>query len=135
MKEITLVKKYGPTGIVPIFYKGVGTNLVEITKNGKLPLFLENYEYEEALKRGFGITVKKGIAAVRDVEDKIIPEPVIPAADKTNVVPEPATVVKNDTLIIKDLKKKQESEKILIDDGIQEDVPKVTSKRSRSRKK
>lgn len=135
MKEITLVKKYGPTGIVPIFYKGVGTNLVEITKNGKLPLFLENYEYEEALKRGFGVTVHKGIATVRDVEDKVIPEPVIPEADKTNVVPEPATVIKNNTLVIKDMKRKQEPDKILIDDDIQEDAPKVTSKRPRSRKK
>ena len=95
---------------------------------------MKNAEYDEALKRGFGVAIKKGIASVEDIEDKIGPEPVIPVPVKSSNIPEPATVINNTTLVVKDLKKKVEQIEVLVDDA-QPEPAKQAPKRSRSRKK
>lgn len=128
MREIKLLKKKDMLCFIPIFYKGNGANLVELTNNGTRPLLLSDEEYLEALKRGFGNFLKHRwikVTVIPDVEqESIIPEPQPPV-----IHPEPKTVIKDETLVVKSEPEQQPQE------PIPEEAPKKTTSRKSGTKK
>ena len=130
MKEIRLLKKFGPIGVVSMFYKGTHTNLVEITKNGLLPLIVTEEELQEALKRGFGILVKNNIVMISDIPEPVSDKEPVPVEHLVRNIPEPSSVVLDDTVIDKDTMEHESVEAIPV-----KEEPKQTPRKSRSRKK
>lgn len=130
MKEIRLLKKFGPLGVISMFYKGAHTNLVEITKNGLQPILVTDQEFEDALQRGFGVLIKRKIVMVTDIEEPVRHKPTIPAGHFRNA-PRPRTILRNDALIIKT----DDSQVVTKSEPEKKEQKKPSVKKSRSRKK
>ena len=101
MNKVILLKEYGPSGVVPIFYRGSSINLVEMTRNGEVPFILTDKEVIEAAKHGAGNLVKEGIIKILRIAD--VEKPVKQEQDKpvkkSVQIPEPATVIENDAKV------------------------------------
>lgn len=135
MKEIRLLKQFGPTGVVSMFYKGSHTNLVELTKNGLVPLLVTDSEYEDALKRGFGVLIKRRLVMVTDIANPEKPRPGVICIKPRVNVPRPHSVIKNDTLVIKEDESDIATKELIPEKKEEKKSEKSSSRRSKGKKK